>query len=70
MKERVLFKLGQYFVLPQRSSNSFERTHEGAIETFVTNITTRKLLDARYWWLMLFKDANGFCRSCDACQRT
>jgi hypothetical protein len=27
-------------------------------------------LDARYWWLMLFKDANGFCRSCDACQRT
>jgi hypothetical protein len=54
----------------KKSSNSFEKTHEGAIKTFAIDITTRKILDARYWWLMLFKDANEFCRSCDACHRT
>ncbi len=27
-------------------------------------------MDARYWWPILYKDVNDYCRSCDACQRT
>jgi hypothetical protein len=54
----------------KRSSNSFEKTHEGAIKTFATDITIRKILDARYWWLMLFINANEFCRSCGVCHIT
>jgi hypothetical protein len=34
-----------------------------------TNITTKKILDACYWWPTLFKDTHEFCRSCDSCQR-
>jgi hypothetical protein len=36
---------------------------------FVTNITTKKFLDARYWWPILLKNINEFCRSCDNCQK-
>jgi len=37
---------------------------------FVANITTKKILDARYWWPTLLKDIHEFCRSCDSCQKT
>ncbi len=36
---------------------------------FATNITTKKILDARYQWPALFHDAFEFCKSYDACQR-
>jgi len=41
--------------------------HEGmARRHFATNITTKKILDAGYWWLILFKDTHDFCKSCDS----
>jgi len=36
---------------------------------FTTNITAKKILDARYWWPTLFKDTHDFCKSCDRCQK-
>jgi hypothetical protein len=36
---------------------------------FATNITTKKILDACYWWPTLFKDTHEFCKNCDSCQR-
>ncbi len=36
----------------------------------MTKITHRKILDARYWWPMLYRDVHDYFRSCDACQRT
>ena len=36
---------------------------------FSTEITTRKILDAGYWWPSLHKDVFEYCRSCDECQR-
>ncbi len=43
--------------------------HEGATRgNFATNITQKKILDARYLWPTMYKNVNDFFRSCDACQ--
>jgi hypothetical protein len=48
----------------------FKELHEiVAIGHFVADITTNKILDASYWWPILFKDTHEFCRSCDSCQK-
>jgi hypothetical protein len=39
--------------------------HEGVVGHFATNITTKKFMDAKYWWQTLFKDTHKFCKSCD-----
>jgi hypothetical protein len=36
---------------------------------FAVEITTKKILDAGYWWPTLFKDTHDFCKSCDSCQK-
>ncbi|CAM6093902.1 unnamed protein product [Calypogeia fissa] len=36
---------------------------------YAATTTTRKILDARYWWPTLHKDVNLFVRGCDPCQR-
>jgi hypothetical protein len=36
---------------------------------FATYITTKKKLDAGYWWPTLFKDTHEFCRSWDSYQK-
>jgi len=42
--------------------------HEGmAGKHFVADITPKKILDVRYWWLTLFKDTHDFCIICDSC---
>ncbi len=47
-----------------------KKLHEGPLERhFATEITQRKILDARYWWPTMYKDMHDYCRSCDACQR-
>jgi hypothetical protein len=28
-----------------------------------------KVLDARYWWPIMYRDVHDYCKSCDACQR-
>jgi hypothetical protein len=36
---------------------------------FASDVITKKIIGARYWWPKLFFDASKFCKSCDACQR-
>ncbi len=44
--------------------------HEGfGGSHFASNITAKKIFDARYWWPKLFHDAFEFFKSCDACQK-
>jgi hypothetical protein len=31
-------------------------------------INYKKTIDARYWWVMLFKDVVKYCKGCDMCQ--
>jgi hypothetical protein len=33
-------------------------------------ITQKKIFDAGYWWLTMYKDVHDYYKSCDACQRT
>jgi len=35
---------------------------------FTGRIITKKILQAGYYWPTLFKDAHGYCKSCDVCQ--
>ncbi len=45
--------------------------HEGpSWGHFATKIMHRKILDVKYQWPILYKDMNGYCKSCDACQIT
>jgi hypothetical protein len=45
--------------------------HEGPLRgNFATKITQRKILDARYWWPIMYRNVHDYCRSYDACQRT
>jgi hypothetical protein len=44
-----------------KSTNGMARRH------FVTNIIVKKILDAGYYWLILFKDTHDFCRSYNRC---
>jgi hypothetical protein len=39
-------------------------------EQFSANITTQKVLNAKYWWSTLHRDAQQYCQSCDVCQQT
>jgi hypothetical protein len=49
----------------------FKELHEGIIGGhFAMNFTTKKILDARYWWATLFKDVMECCYNCDLCQQT
>jgi hypothetical protein len=51
-----------------RSTIFFKELHEGmAKRHFIANITIKKILDARDWWPILFKDTHEFCRSYDSC---
>ena len=43
---------------------------EDASGHFASANTTRKILDAGYWWPTMHKDVHHFVRHCDACQRT
>jgi len=36
---------------------------------FTIDITTKKSLDAGYWWPTIFKDTHEFCKSCDSRQK-
>ncbi len=36
---------------------------------YAIDIIVKKILDARYWWPILFKDIFDFCKSCDSCSK-
>jgi hypothetical protein len=49
----------------------FKELHEGVVGGhFAMNITTKKILHARYWWVTMFKDVMECCCNCDLCQQT
>ncbi len=49
----------------------FKELHEGVVGGhFAMNITTKKILNARYWWATLFKDVMECCCNCGLCQQT
>ncbi len=35
---------------------------------FTTKLMQRKILDAKYWWPIMYKYVQDYCKSCDACQ--
>ncbi len=36
---------------------------------FFANILAKKILDARYWWPIIYEDTLHFCKLCDECQK-
>ncbi len=44
--------------------------HEGVAKGhFVIYIIVMKILDAKFWWPILFKHIHDFCKSYDNCQK-
>jgi hypothetical protein len=44
--------------------------HEGIVgRHFVVDNIAKKILDVKYWWLILFKDTHDFNKSYDSCQK-
>jgi hypothetical protein len=72
---RKLYKLGldsilKRCVLDHEIHDIMWECHNGVVRGHVGGkATTRKFLQARLRWTMLFKDANAYSRSCDVCQR-
>ncbi|GKG26810.1 reverse transcriptase domain-containing protein, partial [Tanacetum coccineum] len=47
-----------------------EACHSGPTgEHYGANFTAKKVFDASFFWLTIYKDAFEFVKSCDACQR-
>jgi hypothetical protein len=70
-----MYKMGQDNKMHRCLASSeaqivLKELHERMVGHFVANITTKKILDAKYWWPTLLKDIHEFCRSCDSCQKT
>jgi len=48
-----------------------KKLHEGSLKGhFTIEIMQRKILDAEYCWLTMYKDVHDYFKSCDACYRT
>jgi hypothetical protein len=70
-----LYKLGldnilRICVLAHEIQDILWECHSGFVGRHVGGkATTQKVLQARLWWAMFFKDAKNYTRSCDVCQR-
>jgi len=75
LKEGIMYRMGQDNRMRKclTTSKAFivlKELHEGVIgRHFTTNITTKKILDAGYWWPTLFKDIHDLCKSYENCQK-
>ncbi len=73
MKEGIMYRVGQHNKMHRCLATSetqivLKELHERvAGKRFVADITTKKILNARYWWPTLFKDTHDFCKSCNNC---
>ena len=48
-----------------------KEAHEGDARGHMAGeTTTRKILQAGYWWDTMFKDSQEWAKSCDICQRS
>ncbi|MCO5600642.1 hypothetical protein L7F22_054757 [Adiantum nelumboides] len=72
----ALYRLGKDGVLrrcvqEEERIELLEEAHEGDAGGHMSGeVTTRKLLQAGYWWNSMFKDAQEWVKECDACQQT
>ena len=70
-----LHKKGQDLVLwrildPVQAETMMKEMHYGAAGGhFSQEITTRKILDAGYWWPAIHRDVSEYSKACDRCQR-
>jgi hypothetical protein len=73
LKEGIMYRVGQDYRMHRCLTTSkaqivLKELHEGdARGHFAIDITTKKILDARYWWPTIFKDTHEFCKSYDSC---
>ena len=45
--------------------------HKGNVDGhFFQDFIACKVLDAGYWWPMLYKDTYDYCQTCHECQKT
>jgi hypothetical protein len=45
-----------------------QEMHEGVNDGhFSSEIIVRKILDAKYWWPVMPKDALKYCHACNSC---
>jgi hypothetical protein len=76
LKNGELYRMGQdnklsRCLITTKTQMVMRELHEGSLRGhFAIEITQRKILDVRYWWPIMYKDVNDYCRYCDACQRT
>jgi hypothetical protein len=74
-KEGIMYIVGQdnkmcRCLTTSKAKIILKELNEGMVGGhFATNITIKKILDARYWWPTLFKDTCDFCKSYDNCQK-
>ncbi len=75
LKGEIMYRVGQNNKMCRCLTTSeaqivLQELHQGMVGGhFVIDITTKKFLDAGYWWPTLFKDIHNFCRSYDNCQK-
>ena len=56
--------------LPHEINDILSQAHDGiARGHFASELTARKVLQARLWWPTLFKDSHQYVLRCDVCQR-
>jgi len=73
LKEGIMYIMGQDNRLCKCLTTSkaqivLKELHEGVIgRHFVANITSKKILDARYWCQTLFKDTHELCKNYHSC---
>ena len=54
----------------EQRENMLKEAHEGTSRGHMAgDVMTRRLLQARYCWDTMFKDAQNWTKSCDICQR-
>ena len=57
-------------LLRKRTDRLLEASHDSACGGhFFGQLTSQKILRARYFWSTLFKDLHAYVKCCDACQR-
>jgi hypothetical protein len=75
LKNCELYRMGQvnrlqWCLTTAETQMVMRELHEGPLgRHVVTEISQRKILDARYRWPIMYKDVHDYCKSCDACQR-
>jgi hypothetical protein len=75
LKEGIMYRVGQdngmcRCLTTLQALIVLKELHEKMVGGyFAANIIAKKILNAGYWWLILFKDTHDICKSYDNCQK-